>query len=1031
MKFRFKTQPYQQEAVSNICKVFKGQPKLDMVRYTRDLGIKKKAEQVTQASLFDAYDENDDGFENAKILLDETDILQNIKHIQQDCNYKESEELVKGLGKCSLDIEMETGTGKTYVYINTIFELNERYGWSKFIVVVPSIAIREGVKKSFQMMEDHFMDRYHKKARYFVYNSKRLPDLDSFASSSDINVMIINTQAFNARGADARRIDMVLDEFQSRKPIDVVAKTRPILILDEPQKMGDEKSATQLSLRKFNPLFCMNFSATHKKQHNLVYCLDAVDAYNKCLVKKIQVKGFEIKNLRGTDKYLYLQDIVLSPNKPPMCKLEFEINYNKSINRETRILGKGDNLYHKSNQMEQYKNDYIISDINPFNNTITFLNGQVLHIGEVLGDVSDKDLRRIQIRETIRSHFEKEEKLYDKGIKCLSLFFIDEVIKYRDYNEPDEKGEYARMFEEEYTKALKEKITLFETPYIRYLKGIDVKDTHKGYFSIDKKTGRMIDSKENKGEGSDDISAYDLILKNKERLLSKEEPTRFIFSHSALREGWDNPNIFQICALKPGGDSAIAKRQEVGRGLRIAVNMIGDRTDLHYFKNERSSFHNVNTLTVIATDSYKDFVGSIQKVLKENLADRPTRATIEYFRGKFVSDGKERIQVGSDMASDIQSYLRFNGYADKDNKITQKYFDDKANNTLVAMPEILAPYTESVHKLVESIYNEKALDGMFEDANKSTVESNPLNDNFHKAEFQKLWKQINHKYTYKVDFDSEELIKHSIESINKGLFVAELKYVVTIGQQKKTMDENALKRGDSFSTTDTRTETIRSCAADNTKYDLIGKIVDNTTLTRRTVVRILQGITREKFEMFAINPEEFITKVSRLINEQKASMIVDHITYNKTEGEYDSDIFTGNQAKIDFDKAYKAQKAIQDYVVTDGSAEESIERKFAKELDVANEVCVYAKLPRSFQIPTPVGNYAPDWAIAFNEGSVKHIYFVAETKGSMESLELRGIEKAKTDCAKKLFDQLQLAGNVRYEVVDSYESLLDKMQSID
>ena len=1030
MKFRFKTQPYQQDAVSNISKVFKGQPKLDMVKYTRDLGIKKKPEGQVQSSLFDAFEENDDGFENAKILLDESEILQNIKHIQQDCNYKESEELVKGLGKCSLDIEMETGTGKTYVYINTIFELNERYGWSKFIVVVPSIAIREGVKKSFQMMEDHFMDRYHKKARYFVYNSKRLSELDSFASSSDINVMIINTQAFNARGADARRIDMVLDEFQSRKPIDVVAKTRPILILDEPQKMGDEKSATQLSLRKFNPLFCMNFSATHKKQHNLVYCLDAVDAYNKCLVKKIQVKGFEVKNLRGTDRYLYLQDIVLSPNKPPMCKLEFEINYNKSINRETRILGKGDNLYHKSNQMEQYKNDYIISDINPFNNTITFLNGQVLHIGEVLGDVSDKDLRRIQIRETIRSHFEKEEKLYDKGIKCLSLFFIDEVVKYRDYNEPDEKGEYARMFEEEYTKALNEKITLFETPYIRYLKGIDVKDTHKGYFSIDKKTGRMIDSKESKGEGSDDISAYDLILKNKERLLSKEEPTRFIFSHSALREGWDNPNIFQICALKPGGDSAIAKRQEVGRGLRIAVNMIGDRTDLHYFKNEKSSFHNVNTLTVIATDSYKDFVSSIQKVMKENLADRPTRATIEYFRGKFVSDGKERIQVNNDMASIIYKYLAKNDYIDDNDKITQKYYDDKANNTLAVMSESLAPYTDSVHKLVESVYNENALVDMFEDANKSTVEDNPLNDNFNKAEFQKLWNQINHKYTYKVDFDSEELISHSIASINKSLFVAELKYIVTIGQQKRTMDNNAVKRGDSFTTTDTRTETIRSGATDNTKYDLIGKIVDNTTLTRKTVVRILQGITREKFEMFAINPEEFITKVSRLINEQKASMIVDHITYNKTDGKYDNDIFTGNQAKIDFSKAYEAQKAIQKYVVTDGTAEDSVERKFAKALDVANEVCVYAKLPKSFQIPTPVGNYAPDWAIAFNEGAVKHIYFVAETKGSMESLELRGIEKAKTDCARKLFNELQLADNVRYEVVNDYGSLLEIMKAI-
>ena len=1030
MKFRFKTQPYQQDAVNNICKVFKGQPYADMVRYTRDLGIRKKTDELKQTSLFDAYDENDDGFENAKILLDETDILQNIKHIQQDCNYKVSDELVKGLGKCSLDIEMETGTGKTYVYINTIFELNERYGWSKFIVVVPSIAIREGVKKSFQMMEDHFMDRYHKKARYFVYNSKRLSELDSFASSNDINVMIINTQAFNARGVDARRIDMVLDEFQSRKPIDVVAKTRPILILDEPQKMGDEKSATQASLNKFNPLFCMNFSATHKKQHNLVYCLDAVDAYNKCLVKKIQVKGFEIKNLRGTDKYLYLQDIVLSPNKPPMCKLEFEIKYNKFIKREIRTLCKGDNLYRKSNQMEQYKNDYIISDINPFNNTITFLNGQVLRIHEVLGDVSEKDLRRIQIRETIRSHFEKEEMLYGKGIKCLSLFFIDEVVKYRDYTQPDEKGEYAKMFEEEYTKALNEKITLIETPYIKYLKSIDVKDTHKGYFSIDKKTGRMIDSKESKGEGSDDISAYDLILKNKERLLSMDEPTRFIFSHSALREGWDNPNIFQICALKPGGDSAIAKRQEVGRGLRIAVNMLGDRTDLNYFKNERTSFHNVNTLTVIATDSYKDFVGSIQKVLKENLADRPTRATIEYFRGKYVSDGKVRVEVSSEMATAIYKYLAKNDYTDDNDKITEKYYDDKANNALATMPAILAPYTESVHKLVESIYNEKALDSMFENANKSTVESNPLNDRFYKVEFQNLWKQINHKYTYKVSFDSEELIDHSIESINSELFVTELKYVITIGQQKKIIDTSALKRDDSFSTTETRTETLHSGAIDNIKYDLIGKIVDRTTLTRKTVVRILQGITREKFEMFAINPEEFITKVSKIINEQKATMIVDHISYNKTEGKYDSDIFTANQAKISYDKAYRAKRAIQDYIVTDGSAEESKERKFAKELDVADEVCVYAKLPRSFQIPTPVGNYAPDWAIAFKEGSVKHIYFVAETKGSMETLELRGIEKTKTECAKKLFDQLQLAGDVRYEVVDNYESLLNKMQSI-
>ncbi len=1027
MKFKFKTQPYQQDAVNNICKVFKGQPYADMVRYTRDLGIRKKTDELKQASLFDAFDENDDGFENAKILLEDAEIFDNIKTIQQESNYKESETLVSGLGRCSLDVEMETGTGRTYVYIKTIFEINQRYGWSKFIIVVPSIAIREGVKKSFQMMEDHFMDEYHKKARYFIYNSKRLSELDSFASSSDIQVMIINAQAFNARGADARRIDMVLDEFQSRRPIDVVAKTRPILIIDEPQKLGGE--ATQTSLKKFNPLFNMNFSATHKKHNNLVYSLDALDAYNKKLVKKIQVKGFEIKNLRGTNGYLYLQDIVLSKNKPPMAKLEFEINYNKSINRETRILGVERNLYYESKEMEQYKNGYTIKEINPFTNTVTFLNDIQIKIGEVIGDVSDKDIRRVQIRETIRSHFEKEEKLFEKGIKCLSLFFIDEVKKYRDYDQADEKGEYARIFEEEYTNMLNEYITLFETPYIKYLKKITPQETHKGYFSVDKK-GKFIDSKDNKETGSDDISAYDLILKNKERLLSFDEPTRFIFSHSALREGWDNPNVFQICALKPGGESAIAKRQEVGRGLRISVNMLGERADVHYCNVTGNDFHRINMLTVIATDSYKDFVSDIQKDIKANLSDRPTKATIEFFKGKTISDGHTTVVVDTNMASDIRSYLRFSGYIDNDSKLTEKYFADKDNNAFVQMPDILAPYTDSIHKLVQGIFDEKALEGMIENGNETKVIDNGLNDNFAKKEFQTLWNYINHKYAYKVEFDSDELIKKSIAYINEKLFVAEMKYTVTIGEQRKVMDEHQVKRGDSFGATKTRTESITNANVDNTKYDLIGKIVAGTTLTRKTIVKILQGITSEKFGMFRLNPEEFITKVIKLINDQKATMIVDHITYNQTDGTYDNDIFTANQNKSDFNKAFKAKKAIQDYVFTDGVAENSIERKFAEKLDNAEEVCVYAKLPRSFQIPTPVGNYAPDWAIAFNDGyGIKHIYFVAETKGTMDSLELRPIEQAKIKCAKKLFNELSTS-KVRYHDVASYEDLLNVMKSI-
>lgn len=1022
MKFKFKTQPYQQEAVENICKVFDGQPYMDMVRYTRDLGIKKTS-NIVQTSIFDYYEEDDNGFENAKILLDEYQILENIKEIQKANNYKISNALVSGFGRCSLDIEMETGTGKTYVYIKSIFELNKIYGWSKFIIVVPSIAIREGVKKSFEMMEEHFMDEYGKKVRYFIYNSKKLNQLDNFASSSDIQVMIINAQAFNAKGQDARRIDKeLLDEFQSRRPIDVVARTRPILIIDEPQKLGG--SATQNSLKKFNALFNMNFSATHKKQHNLVYCLDALDAYNKSLVKKIQVKGCEVKNLRGANSYLYLQEIVLSTTKPPMAKLELEINYNKSINRETRNLGVGEDLYKWSKGMEQYKNGYIISDINKQTNTITFLNGNVLHVGEVVGDDTEKNLRRLQIRETIASHFSKEEILFSKGIKCLSLFFLDEVANYRDYSRYDQKGEYARIFEEEYTNIFNDYLNNFETPYIKYLKNIRVEDTHKGYFSIDKKTGHIINSDDKKETGSEDISAYDLILKNKERLLSFEEPTRFIFSHSALREGWDNPNVFQICTLKPGGDSAIAKRQEVGRGLRIAVNKFGDRVDLDYCK-DRSTFLKINQLTIVATDSYKDFVEDIQKDIKLNLADRPTKATVDFFINKRITNGKDELILNNEKAMDIRSNLKLFGYINDDSFLTQKYYEDKTNNNLKELIGDYATYTDSIYKLLQGIFDSKALDDMIGDDRKSKYKENPLNNNFKKKEFETLWNQINHKYAYMVNFDSEELIAKSINAIDEKLYVAELKGIVTTGEQLMYIDESKLKNGNSFNTGTSKTEFFKGSNGNYIKYDLIGKIKDGTTLTRKTIVKILQGIKPNTFDKFKKNPEDFISKTIKLINEQKATMVVDHITYNIADGKYDNNIFTANQINIEYDKAFKANRAIQDYIVTDGYAEKSVERKFAEDLDNADEVCVYAKLPKGFKIPTPVGDYTPDWAIAFKEGSVKHIYFVAETKGSMESMDIRKIEETKIACAKKLFNNLKLCGHTRYDVVDSYQELLN------
>ena len=1049
MKFNFKIQQYQTDAVDAVVKVFNGQGFHDKISYIRDKGKVKKeygidGEAITLGNQmtfqtsgtqieYDDIDElSDTGYKNELVELTDEQLLSNIQTLQRQNNIKLSNSLVKDMGRCSLDIEMETGTGKTYVYIKTMFELNKKYGWSKFIVVVPSIAIREGVKKSFEITSEHFMEHYGKKARFFVYNSSNLNQLDNFSSSAGINVMIINTQAFasslkeDGRSKEARIIYSKRDEFGSRRPIDVIKANRPIIILDEPQKMGGD--VTQKALKNFNPLFSLNYSATHAKHHNLVYVLDALDAFNKKLVKKIEVKGFEVKNFRGTDSYLYLEQIVLSPKKPPMAKIELEIGYNKSINRETRILGVGDDLYYVSQEMEQYKG-YTISEIDPLNGTVTFTNGEVIKGGDVIGDISEKDMRRIQIRETILSHFEKEEKLFNMGIKCLSLFFIDAVAKYRQYDENGEEllGEYGRMFEEEYLNAFNEYVTILDTPYQKYLKSTcsDVSAVHKGYFSIDKK-GHAVDSTLKRGsEFSDDISAYDLILKNKERLLSFEEPTRFIFSHSALREGWDNPNVFQICTLKRS-DSNTAKRQEVGRGLRLCVNQNGNRMD---FESCGETVHDVNTLTVVASESYKTFVTDLQSDIKTVLYDRPTTATSEYFKGKYVKVNDVPTLIDDEKANAIEFYLIQNGYVDMKRKVTDKYREELKTGTVAELPEELKPMEEGIHTLIQSVYDDSVLKDMFTDGHETKVKENPLNDNFAKKEFQALWREINHKYAYTVEFDSSELIKKATAHINEKLFVSELQYTTTVGSQKSEMNIYDVERGESFIGDRSRTQILKHAEKSGIKYDLIGKVAAGTKLTRKTTSAILQGLAIDKLFMFSNNPEEFITKVVRLINEQKATMIVEHISYDTIEGEYDSSIFTAEKNTQSFDKAFLAKKAIQDYVFTDGSAEKSIERKFAEDLDAAEEVCVYAKLPKSFQIPTPVGNYAPDWAIAFYEGKVKHIFFVAETKGTMESLELRPIEQAKISCAKKLFNEMS-TGNVVYHDVDSYQSLLNIMDSI-
>lgn len=1009
MKFKFKIQQYQTDAVENTVAVFRGQPSHAMSTYRRDLGAYQDAKFVYEADTI--------GYGNHRLELDVRTLLQNIHSIQNLYDIAPSASLAKGAGTVNLDIEMETGTGKTYVYIKTMFELNKQYGWNKYIIVVPSIAIREGVAKSFRMLEDHFMEYYGCKARWFVYDSGNLQQLDSFSSESGLSVMIINTQAFassmkeDGRSKESRIIYSRRDEFGSRRPIDVIAANNPIIIMDEPQKMAGE--ATQAGIRRFNPLFTLNYSATHKTRHNTVYALDALDAYRQKLVKRIHVKGFEVKNLRGTGGYLYLDEIVLSPKRPPEARIEIEIkNASGSIVRRIRPFAVGDSLKSESG-LAEYEG-FVVSEIN-VNGYVTFLNGVTIRRGEVIGDTNELNMQRVQIRETIKSHFDKERQLFKRGIKCLSLFFIDEVAKYKSYDEDgnEVKGKLQEIFEEEYSKLLNDELQVFDEEYNAYLHRSSPHEVHRGYFSIDKKTNRVIDGKIERKTGlSDDISAYDLILKNKERLLSFEEPTRFIFSHSALREGWDNPNVFQICTLRHS-NSNTAKRQEVGRGLRICVDRNGVRMDAEQLGDD---VHEVNKLTVIANESYADFTDALQRETREVLRERAVKATVGYFTGKQIRIGEDIHILSETDASRIMIYLEDSGYIDENNNISPKYREALANGNVAPLPQKLQPIAEGVTKLINAIFDPKVLDEMVVEE-KTTTPDNKLNDNFKKAEFQALWKEINHQYVYTVSYDSRELIEKCILHVNAELEVKQLRYVMTEGtQNEKEVTEFGDTRSQSHLLTDVCTSTVR--------YDLVGDIAKGTNLTRRTVVKILQGIKEQKLYLFRNNPEEFIRKTVSIIREQKSTMIVEAIHYNMTDGKYDSDIFTV-KSKMDFDRAYEAKKHITDYVFSDSKGE----RQFAHDLDEANEVVVYAKLPRSFQIPTPVGNYAPDWAIAMQKDGVKHIFFIAETKGSMSSMDLTAVEKAKIECAEKLFNSIS-TNDVRYHKVTSYQDLLDELNAI-
>src|SRR5579863_5098499 len=594
MRLRFKVQRYQTEAVHAVADCFDGQPRRNFADY------------------YGA---------NAEIALSPAELLANIRAVQRERGLPLSAGLAQspaaGIpGTPNLDVEMETGTGKTYVYIKTIMELNKRYGWSKFIVVVPSVAIREGVRASFEVTAKHFLQAYGGKPRSFSYDSRRLHELTSFSSDAGVQVLIINIQAFNAAGKESRRIYQVLDDFQSRRPIDVISAARPVVIIDEPQKLGAARSLEALSL--LNPLMILRYSATHRVEHNKVHRLGALDAYQQQLVKKIAVRGITVQGLPGAAAYLYLDAIETVKGARPRARIELEVRTAAGIRRQRRRLGPGADLHQASGGIEAYRG-LRIADIDAARDVIELSGGHVIAVGQATADVTEDARRRIQIREVIRAHLEKERELFPLGIKVLSLFFIDEVARYRDYRRADTRGEYARVFAAEYADRvsdLLDELASGGSPagYRAYLAAIPVDDTHRGYFSVDKKTGRDIDG-DLRGAGdergqSTDADAYDLILRDKERLLSLDEPVRFIFSHSALREGWDNPNVFVMGMLKRS-DSTVSRRQEIGRGLRLCVNQHGDRVD------DPASVHLVNELTVVTDESYTEFVAGLQRELGE------------------------------------------------------------------------------------------------------------------------------------------------------------------------------------------------------------------------------------------------------------------------------------------------------------------------------------------------------------------------------------------------------------------------------
>lgn len=885
-------------------------------------------------------------------------------------------------------------------------------------------------------MQEHFAKEYNgKRMQCFVYNSKQLSKIDAFASDVGMHVMIINTQAFNSSFDEENSKDKVVkgktkkadktariifdkrDEFGSRRPIDVLSQCHPIMIIDEPQSVlgVDKGNKTRKGLALFKPLFTLLYSATHRKGdiYNMMFRLDAIDAYNQKLVKKIEVKGIKQIGSTATNGYVYLEEIIISKGNP-QARISFDVKTATGTKQTSKVVGEQFDLYAQSGELNEYKNNFIVERIDGVEGSVRFVNGLVLHEGDAVGVVNEDYLRRIQIRETIRTHLERERQLFGQKIKVLSLFFIDHVDNYRLYEGPETKGKFAKMFEEEYRNVLSELMPTFgDEAYLRYLSDPRnaAEKIHQGYFSMDKK-GKAVEFGNKEGENEE--RAFDLIMKDKERLLSLKEPVRFIFSHSALKEGWDNPNVFQICTLK-NSDNETKKRQEVGRGMRLCVNQNGERQNADVLGDH---VFDTNILTVIASESYDDFAKKLQTEMAEACADRPIIITPNLFEGKpyTKADGTNgRFDLAQ--ARDIYDELVCQKYVKK-GELTAKYYEDKRNGTLDF--EELNNMKDGIIAALDTVFNPSSVKP--EDARKPKT-ANFQQENFDKKEFQELWKRINQRTYYQVNFDTSDLVKKSIKALDDNLKVTEIRIVVEGGSLDNVRDKESLETGVAMTQGNTRTIHVTEAIGKGVTYDLIGKLVMATGLTRKTIVEILKGIKPATFHLFKFNPEEFIIKASLIINDCKALAVIQCIKYEKLNDKFSTDIFTENmlRGKLGIN-AIESTKSLYDLVVLDSMG---TEKNFAESLEYEDDVVVYTKLPNGFYINTPMGKYNPDWAVAFREGSVKHVYFVAESKGNdLQNSQLRGSEESKIECARRHFKAISDNGYI-YDVAKDYKSLYD------